>query len=55
MITVLHRCWCCKGTARDVFVRLMDGVDPVLVERGEDALAGSAGVDAVSRLRVSKT
>ena len=41
-----------KGTARDVFVRLMDGVDPALVERGEDALAGSAGVHAVSRLRV---
>ncbi len=41
-----------KGAARDVFTCLMDGVDPVLVEQGEQALAGTDGVQGVSGLRV---
>lgn len=41
-----------KGAARDVFTRLMDGVDPGLVEQGEQALASTDGVQAVSGLRV---
>lgn len=41
-----------KGAARHVFTRLMDGVDPDLVERSESALAGTDGVLGVSELRV---
>lgn len=41
-----------KGAARDVFTRLMDGVDPELVERVESALAGTDGVLGLSGLRV---
>lgn len=41
-----------KGAARDVFARLMDGVDPALVARGEAALADADGVRAVSGLRL---
>lgn len=41
-----------KGAARDVFTRLMDGVDPELVEQGEQAVASTVGVQAVSGLRV---
>ncbi len=41
-----------KGAARDVFTRLMDGVDPELVEQGEQALARTDGVQGVSGLRV---
>jgi cation diffusion facilitator family transporter len=41
-----------KGAARDVFLRLMDGVDPALVEQGEAALAATDGVLGVSRLRL---
>ena len=41
-----------KGAARDVFTRLMDGVDPSLVAQGETALADTEGVLGVSALRV---
>lgn len=41
-----------KGAARDVFTRLMDGVDPELVERGEQALARAGGVQGVSGMRL---
>lgn len=41
-----------RGAARDVFTRLLDGVDPELVDRGERALAGTDGVLGVSALRV---
>lgn len=41
-----------RGAARDVFTRLMDGVDPELVEQGEAALAGTEGVTAVSGFRL---
>lgn len=41
-----------KGAARDVFVRLMDGIDPALAERGRVALADTDGVLGVSRLRI---
>jgi cation diffusion facilitator family transporter len=41
-----------KGAARDVFTRLMDGVDPTLVEEGGRALAATPGVQGVSALRV---
>lgn len=41
-----------KGAARDVFTRLMDGVDPDLVERSESALARTDGVLGVTGLRV---
>jgi cation diffusion facilitator family transporter len=41
-----------KGAARDVFTRLMDGVDPALVEKGAHALAVTPGVQGVSGVRV---
>lgn len=41
-----------KGAARDVFTRLMDGVDPELVARSEQALASTDGVHGVSGLRL---
>ncbi|MCW2846574.1 MAG: cation transporter [Marmoricola sp.] len=40
------------GAARDVFGRLMDAVDPDLVEDGRTALAETAGVRAVGELRL---
>ncbi len=41
-----------RTAARDVFSRLLDGVDPHLVETAEAALAGEPGVRAVRRLRM---
>lgn len=41
-----------RSAARDVFSRLLDGVDPHLVESAETALAGEPGVRAVRRLRM---
>ena len=41
-----------RTAARDVFARLLDGVDPDLVEAGEDALAAEPGVIGVRRLRM---
>lgn len=41
-----------RSAARDVFSRLLDGVDPHLVESAEAALAGEPGVRAVRRLRM---
>lgn len=38
--------------ARDVFSRLLDGVDPHMVETAEAALAGEPGVRAVRQLRM---
>lgn len=40
------------AAARDVFRRLMDGVDPELVDRAEDSLRSAPGVLAVRSLRV---
>jgi len=41
-----------RGAARDVLRRLMDGVDPEVTARAERALADTAGVVAVDRLRL---
>lgn len=41
-----------RGAARDVFARLMDGVDPRLVERMEHAVARTAGVVSVEQVRM---
>jgi len=41
-----------RGAARDVFARLMDGVDPELVLRAERALTKSAGVRSVPLVRM---
>lgn len=41
-----------RTAARDVFSRLLDGVDPHLVEAGEQALAAEPGVIGVRRLRM---
>lgn len=41
-----------RTAARDVFSRLLDGVDPHLVETAEAALAGEPGVRAVRQLRM---
>jgi cation diffusion facilitator family transporter len=41
-----------RTAARDVFRRLMDGVDPTLVDAAEAALAGQAGVLAVRSVRL---
>ncbi len=41
-----------RTAARDVLSRLLDGVDPHLVESAEDALAAEPGVRAVRRLRM---
>lgn len=41
-----------RTAARDVFSRLLDGVDPHLVETAEATLAGEPGVRAVRRLRM---
>ena len=40
------------GAARDVFGRLMDAVDPDLVEAGQAALANTDGVHSVTALRL---
>jgi cation diffusion facilitator family transporter len=41
-----------RSAARDVFARLMDAVDPALVDQGEAALLASPGVTGVARLRI---
>jgi cation diffusion facilitator family transporter len=41
-----------RSAARDVFARLMDAVDPALVDAAERALAATAGVRSVSRVRM---
>jgi cation diffusion facilitator family transporter len=41
-----------RSAVRDVFARLMDAVDPVLLDAAETALAGTAGVDSVTRVRM---
>jgi cation diffusion facilitator family transporter len=41
-----------RTAARDVFRRLMDGVDPTLVEQAEATVAAVPGVGAVRRLRM---
>lgn len=41
-----------RGAVREVFRRLMDGVDPALVDQAERALEGLAGVDAIAQLRM---
>ena len=41
-----------RGAARDIYHRLMDGVDPALVERIERTLGQVAGVDRVDSVRV---
>jgi cation diffusion facilitator family transporter len=41
-----------RTAARDVFRRLMDGVDPTLVDAAEVALAGQSGVLAVRSVRL---
>ena len=41
-----------KGAARDMYRRLMDAVDPALVDPAEAALAGTPGVEAVESVRL---
>ena len=41
-----------RHAARDVYRRLMDGVDPALLERVEHELGDAPGVEAVDRVRV---
>lgn len=41
-----------RGATRDVFARLMDAVDPALVDQGEAALRTVPGVHRVARLRI---
>ena len=41
-----------RTTARDIFRRLLDGVDPELVDRVEQVLTGVEGVDQVERVRI---
>lgn len=41
-----------KSAARDVYRRLMDGVDPDVVAAAENALAATPGVHAVESVRV---
>ncbi|MER6163435.1 cation diffusion facilitator family transporter [Streptomyces violaceorubidus] len=41
-----------RDAAREVFRRLMDAVDPALVDRAEDALGGVPGVRGVGELRL---
>lgn len=40
------------GTVRSIGRRLMDGIEPQLVDRAEEALAGSAGILAVEGLQL---
>jgi cation diffusion facilitator family transporter len=41
-----------RTTARDIFRRLMDSVDPEMVDQVEQVLAGVEGVDQVERVRI---
>ena len=38
--------------ARDVFRRLLDGVDPALIDTAREVLAGQSGVESVRRVRM---
>lgn len=40
------------GTVRNIGRRLLDGIDPVLLDRAEAAIAGTAGVIAVQRVQL---
>jgi cation diffusion facilitator family transporter len=44
--------WVLVGAAREVFGRLLDAVDPRLVDEAEAALRSTSGVRAVDRLRL---
>lgn len=44
--------WVLVGAAREVFGRLLDAVDPKLVDDAESALRATSGVRAVDRLRL---
>ncbi|MCE7003729.1 cation diffusion facilitator family transporter [Kibdelosporangium philippinense] len=48
-VAILSVLW---GAAKEVFGRLLDAVDPVLVDQAEQALASSPGVLAVHQLRL---
>jgi cation diffusion facilitator family transporter len=41
-----------RTAAREIFARLLDAVDPVLVGRADDILAGTPGVGAVRNIRI---
>ncbi|MGH8882274.1 MAG: cation diffusion facilitator family transporter [Stackebrandtia sp.] len=41
-----------KDAAKEVFARLMDAVDPEIVTTAERALAGTAGIEGVGKLRL---
>ncbi|GAC1532764.1 MAG: cation diffusion facilitator family transporter [Acidimicrobiales bacterium] len=41
-----------RNAARDIYRRLMDGVDPALVQRVTDVLAAVDGIDAVESVRL---
>lgn len=41
-----------KDAAREIYQRLMDAVDPALVEKAEQTLAATSGVQAVGALRL---
>jgi cation diffusion facilitator family transporter len=41
-----------RSALRDVFARLMDAVDPALLDAAETALASTAGVEGVTRVRM---
>jgi cation diffusion facilitator family transporter len=44
--------WVLIGAAREVFARLLDAVDPALVDRAEQALRGTAGVCGIGPVRL---
>jgi cation diffusion facilitator family transporter len=41
-----------KGAARDIYRRLMDSVDPELVDEVEQVLGGVPGIEAVERVSI---
>ena len=41
-----------RSAVRDVFARLMDAVDPALLDAAETALVGTSGVESVTRVRM---
>ena len=45
-------CWCSRMPRVEVYRRLMDAVDPSLVDTAEDALAGNAGRARVGAVRL---
>ncbi len=44
--------WILKGAARDIYHRLMDSVDPGLVEQVERVVAGVPGIQQVQSVRL---